>query len=123
MDSTNAYLMNNYAFYLINRNEQINKAAVISMKSIEIEPFNSSFLDTYSWILFKKEEYSQALNYIERSYRYGGNKNAIIIEHYGDILFKLGHANEAIEKWQEAYSLNKNNAELQKKIDTYRSEK
>jgi tetratricopeptide (TPR) repeat protein len=123
IDSTNAYLMNNYAFYLVNRSEQIDKAAIISMKSIEIEPFNSSFLDTYSWILYKKEEYSQALNYIERSYRYGGNKNAIIIEHYGDILFKLGHANEALEKWQEAYSLNKNNTQLQKKIETYQSEK
>jgi tetratricopeptide (TPR) repeat protein len=119
-DTSNANLMNNYAFYLLSRNKDIDRAAQLSMKSIEIEPFNSSFLDTYSWILYIKNQYTKALNFIERSYRYGGNKNPIIIEHYGDILEKLGKAKEAIEKWEEAYSLNQNNENLRKKIDTYK---
>ena len=120
-DSTNAYLMNNYAFYLVSRNIELEKASRLSMKSIEIEPFNSSFLDTYSWILFKRSKFTEALNYIERSYRYGGNKNAIIIEHYGDILLGSGKAKDAVEKWEEAYSLNKNNSNILQKINQYKS--
>jgi predicted Zn-dependent protease len=119
-DSSNANLMNNYAFYLISRNKDLDRAAQLSIRSIELEPFNSSFLDTYSWILYIKNQYEKALNYIERSYKYGGNKNPNIIEHYGDILQKMGKANEAIDKWEEAYSLNENNENLRKKIENYK---
>lgn len=115
-DSTNAYLLNNYAYYLTQRNYDLDKAEVLSLKSIEIEPFNSTFLDTYSWILYSKNEYSRSLNYIQRAYRYGGNKNQVIVEHYGDILVKLNQCEEALERYNEALSLNKNNNLLLEKI-------
>jgi predicted Zn-dependent protease len=115
-DSSNAYLMNNYAYYLTKRNIELNKALQLSRKSIEIEPFNSSFLDTYSWILYNLELYKKALNYIQRAYKYGGNKNAVILEHYGDILLKTGETKDAINKWQDAYNINKS-ADILKKIN------
>ena len=114
MDSTNAYLMNNYAYYLAKRNIELNKALNLSRKSIEIEPFNSSFLDTYSWILYNLAQYDKALNYIQRAYKYGGNKNPVVLEHYGDILLKSGKIQEAINKWQDAYKLNKSDNILMK---------
>lgn len=114
LDSTNAYLMNNYAYYLIQRNFNIQKALDLSRKSIEIEPFNSSFLDTYSWILYTMSEYSKALNYIQRAYKYGGNKNPIILEHYGDILMKNQNSTEAVEKWREAYNISEKEHLLKK---------
>lgn len=116
-DSTNAYLMNNYAYYLIQRNIDHNKSLGLSRKSIELDPFNSSFLDTYSWILYKMEDFQQALNYISRAYKYGGNKNPVILEHYGDILFKLGNTQEAVLRWKDAYKLN-NSINLLKKINS-----
>jgi predicted Zn-dependent protease len=115
-DSTNAYLLNNYAYYLTQRNDELDKAEHLSLKSIEIEPFNSTFLDTYSWILYSKNEFSRSLNYIQRAYRYGGNKNQVIVEHYGDILVKLNNYEEALERYNEALSLNKNNNLLLEKI-------
>jgi tetratricopeptide (TPR) repeat protein len=122
-DSTNSFLMNNYAFYLVSRSIELEKAASLSMKSIEIDPFNSTFLDTYSWILYSKKLYDEALNYIERAYRYSGNKNAIIVEHYGDILIKLGKTKSAVEKWEEAYQINSNNKNILEKISLYKNEK
>jgi len=115
-DSSNAYLLNNYAYYLTQRNTDLDKAEILSQKSIEIEPFNSTFLDTYAWIQYSKMDYQKALNYIQRSYRYGGNKNPIIIEHYGDILIKMNNNSEALEKFNEALSLNKGNSNLIEKI-------
>jgi len=115
-DSTNGYLMNNYAYYLVKRNINLEKALQLSRKSIEIEPFNSSFLDTYSWILFTMTKYEKALNYIQRAYKYGGNKNAVILEHYGDILNKQGNITEAIDRWKDAYKLSKS-VRILKKIN------
>jgi len=121
-DSSNSALMNNYAFYLVSRSVSLDKAASLSMKSIEREPFNSTFLDTYSWIMYAKGNYDEALNYIERSYRYGGIKNYIILEHYGDILLKLGKIPDAIQKWEEALTISKSNKSLIEKIEKYKTE-
>ncbi len=120
-DSTNAYLLNNYAYYLSIRNTDLNKAEQLSRKSIEIEPFNPIFLDTYSWIMFMKKEYAKSLNFSQRAYRYGGNKNFVIVEHFGDVLVKLGEYLEALEKYEEALLLNTSNGGLQNKIEQLKS--
>jgi len=116
-DSTNTLLMNNYAYYLSQRNVNLGKALTLSKKCIESDPFNSTFLDTYAWILFWMNEYDKSANYIERAYKYGGNLNPVVIEHYGDILFKKNKVDEALERWKEAYSLNRKNSKLLEKIN------
>lgn len=118
IDSLNAYLLNNYAYYLSQRNNQINKAFILSRKSIEIEPFNSSFLDTYAWIYYLKSDYKNALFNIEKAYKYGGNSNPVICEHYGDILLKNDNKVEALIKWKESLKLNPKNSSIQKKIQS-----
>ena len=117
IDSTNAFVMNNYAFYLTLRKVNIEKALSLSRKCIEIDPFNSSFLDTYAWVLFSLNDLDKSINYIERAYKYGGNTSPIIVEHFGDILFKKNRVDEALEKWKEAYSLNRTNIKLLEKIN------
>jgi len=117
IDKTNAYLLNNYAYYLTKRNINFERAKELSFKSLEIEPFNSSFLDTYAWIFYTAKDYKKALIYIKKSYKYGGNKKPVIIEHYGDILLKLGRVEEAIKKWKESYGINESNINLKNKID------
>ncbi len=107
ISNDNAILLNNYAYYLLERGINFDKALNLSRRSLEIDPFNSSFLDTYAWILFTLKKYKMALNYIERAYKYGGNANCVVLDHYGDILSKLGKTQEANNKWKEAYRINK----------------
>ena len=52
-----------------------------------MEPGNSTYLDTYAWVLFMKERYLEAKYIIERAIDNGGDVNDVIVEHYGDILF------------------------------------
>ena len=117
IDFLNAYVLNNYAYYLAIRKVDLKKAFTMSGKSIEIEPFNSVFLDTYSFILFLMGDTDKALSFIERAYKYGGNTNPLIVEHYGDILLAKNRTDEALEKWKEAYSLSRNNKLLLDKIN------
>ena len=119
LDSTNAYLLNNYAYYLSKRVDKLNKAFGLSLKSIEIEPLNPSFLDTYAWIYYLKMDFKNALFYIEKAYKYGGSTNSVICEHFGDIYLKNDRVGDAIEKWQESFKLNKSNPTLKKKIELY----
>jgi tetratricopeptide (TPR) repeat protein len=118
IDSSNAYLLNNYAYYLSQREKSIDKAFKLSRKSIEIEPFSPSFLDTYAWIFYLKKDYKNALFNIEKAYKFGGKSNPVICEHYGDILLKSKKNTEALSKWKESLKLNPKNEALIDKINS-----
>lgn len=112
-----AYVLNNYAYYLALRNENLGKAAEYAEKCNEIEPDNSSFLDTYAYVLFKQQKYKEALTIIEKAVDIDKGKNAIIVEHYGDILFKLGQHDKAVEYWKKALQAGKGSEFLQEKAE------
>jgi predicted negative regulator of RcsB-dependent stress response len=39
---------------------------------------------------------------METAIKNGGDKNGVIVEHYGDILFMLGEKEKAMEQWKNA---------------------
>jgi len=78
-------------------------------------PENPTVLDTYAWVLYAREKYKDARKVIERAIS-TGNANATHFEHYGDILFKLGDINGAVQQWEKARGLNANSEVLNKKI-------
>ncbi|MCY4779905.1 tetratricopeptide repeat protein [Sphingobacterium sp. UT-1RO-CII-1] len=105
LDSTNATAMNNYAYYLSERNEKLELAEKLSKQSNELDPESGTFQDTYAWVLFKQEKYKEALVWIEKAVR-SSKPSAVLYEHYGDILFKTGSSKEAVKQWEKALALN-----------------
>ncbi len=105
LDSTNATAMNNYAYYLSERNEKLDVAAELSKKSNELDPTSNTFQDTYAWVLFRQEKYKESLKWIEKALR-GASPSAVLYDHYGDILYKNGNAKEAVKQWEKALSMN-----------------
>jgi tetratricopeptide (TPR) repeat protein len=96
-------LLNNYAYYLTLRKENLEKAKRMASKLIEKEPNNLTYLDTYGWVLYTLGDYSTAKQYLEKAATH--SSNAVIIEHYGDLLFQLGAIDQAIIQWKKAKSL------------------
>ncbi|WP_207421972.1 tetratricopeptide repeat protein [Desertivirga brevis] len=112
----NIYVLNNYAYYLSLRGEKLQIAADMAFKANELKPNNSSFEDTYAWVLFKQKKYDQALVWVEKAV--GNNsKSGVLQEHWGDILYNLGQKDIAFEKWQKAKELGVKNNLLEKKIN------
>jgi tetratricopeptide (TPR) repeat protein len=116
IDPENAFVLNNYAYYLSTRKVKLEKAAEMSKLSNELNPGLASFEDTYAWILFQQGKYSDALTWIELSLSHG-EINGELLEHQGDILFKLGRTSDAITKWQEAKKAGGASDKIQQKID------
>ena len=56
--------LNNYAYYLSEENRELAKAEQMSYRTVQAEPDNATFLDTYAWILFKRKKYAEAMQYI-----------------------------------------------------------
>ncbi len=111
------YVLNNYSYYLSLRNENLEKAENMSRKANELDPNNGNSQDTYAWILYASAKYHEAKEWIEKAIANGGEKNAVILEHYGDILFKLNEKNKALEYWMKAKEAGKGSDFLEKKIN------
>lgn len=116
IDPQNAYVLNNYSYYLSERGVSLDKALEMSKKSNELEKNNSSFLDTYGWIFYKKGDYQNAKTWIEKAFDNGGNNSGTIIEHLGDINYKLGDTSKAVELWKKAKETGEGSPLLDKKI-------
>lgn len=120
LDPENWMAMNNYAYYLSVRNENLVKAEELSSKAVRANPENSTYLDTYAWVLFMRKDYSLAKFYMESAMKYGGDKNGVIVEHYGDILIMLGEKEKAIEQWKKALETGEGTKFLSEKIKQVR---
>jgi tetratricopeptide (TPR) repeat protein len=114
-DSNNAYALNNYAYFLSLRKTQLEKAATLSKKSLLIDSGNPSYMDTYGWILYVQGEYILAKEYVEKSLSVSPN-NAEVLDHLGDILYKLNNKEGALLNWKKAKELGNTSAVLDKKI-------
>ena len=90
--SDNIYCMNNYAYYLSINGDDLQKAEQMSYKTVQAEPKNATYLDTYAWILFLQKRYTEAKIYIDLAIKNDTDsiQNSVIWEHAGDVYAKLG---------------------------------
>ncbi|NLI36003.1 MAG: tetratricopeptide repeat protein [Bacteroidales bacterium] len=115
-NAENISALNNYAYYLSEEHAQLDKAEEMSYKTVKAEPNNSTFLDTYAWILFIKGKYTQALIYIDNAMKNGGTTSNVVTEHCGDIHALTGDIENALKYWQKALSMGSKSKNLKQKI-------
>jgi len=110
--------LNNYAYYLSEQGEQLEKAEQMSYKTIKAEPKNSTYLDTYAWILFMQRRYSEAKVYIDQALQNKNDSldNSVILEHAGDIYACCEEGDKALAYWQDALKGAPENQVLIRKI-------
>ena len=96
--------LNNYAYYLSERGERLDKAEKMSFKTVKAEPKNPTYLDTYAWILFMQERYAEAKIYIDQALQNMADSlgNEVIMEHAGDIYAQNQDIDRALSLWHDA---------------------
>jgi len=117
-DPDNVVVLNNYSYYLSVLDQRLEKAKEMSLKCVEIEKENSTYLDTHAWVLFKLGSFSDAKRAMEKALQFGGRESAVIVEHYGDILYRLGDKKAAMTEWENAQKLGEGSKQLLEKIKT-----
>ena len=115
----NILVMNNYAYYLSLGKDELKKAERMSAKTVELEPKNSTYLDTYAWILYQEANFSLAKYYIERAIdnMKKDEESGVILEHYGDILWMTKNDDKALKMWQKSFETGNKTDDLKKKIE------
>lgn len=115
LDPKNTLALNNYAYYLSLRKERLERAEEMSKKTVELEPSNPSYQDTYGWVLFQLGKYEEAEKWLYRAV-FNEPNSPEVLEHYGDCLFQLGRVDEAVAYWQKAKVAGSDNKNLSDKI-------
>ena len=89
LDPENVYVLNNYAYTLATNGGDLKKAEKMSQKTIEKEPNNATYLDTYAWILHLQGQNSLAKFYMLRAMEKAGEaaEDEELKQHY-KILFE-----------------------------------
>lgn len=116
-DPNNVSILNNYAYFLTLCNRDLDKAERMSAKTVQAEPQNATFLDTYAWVFYKRKEYTMAQLYIEMAIKNERRPSSDIYDHYGDILLAVGNKQEALKQWKKALELDAGNKELLEKVE------
>uniref|UniRef100_A0A832G763 Tetratricopeptide repeat protein n=1 Tax=Ignavibacterium album TaxID=591197 RepID=A0A832G763_9BACT len=107
---------NNYAYSLSTRGIQLDRALKMVNLALEKDSLNTAYLDTKGWILYQLGRYDEAKYFISKAVELG-TKSAVIIDHLGDVEFKLGNKEKAIELWKEALQLDPAKKEIEEKIN------
>lgn len=111
----NSLVLNNYAYYLSLRKENLEKAEEMAKKAVELDPDNSSNQDTYGWVLFQMGKYEDAREWIAKSME-DEEESAVVVEHYGDVLWMLGEKKDAVKFWEKALKLGEGSEFLERKV-------
>ena len=115
-DPDNAYVLNNYSYYLSLRDKNLEKAQIMAEKANELQPGSPAYLDTYGWVMFKLGKYEEAGKLLAEAIEKGGGTDGTILEHMGDIQFKLGNNEKALEYWKKAKETGEHTQTIDKKI-------
>jgi tetratricopeptide (TPR) repeat protein len=112
-----AFILNNYSYYLSERGKKLAEAERMSKKSLELKPQEATFMDTYGWILYQNGEYEKAKGYIQKAIDMAGSRvDATLYDHLGDVYYKLKDKDKALENWKLAKEKGSDDPKIDKKI-------
>lgn len=114
LNPINSGALNNYAYYLAQRSENLDRAERMAALALKDDPDNANFIDTYAWVYFAKKDYTKALLYIKSAVE--KDKDNHLLEHYGDILWFNDEKDAAVEQWTKALEEDPDNELLQRKV-------
>ena len=112
----NALVLNNYAYYLSLHGERLEEALEMAIRANELEPDNVYYTDTYAWVLYKLGRYKEAEKMMKKCLGLEKDPSGTNLEHYGDILFKLGKTDEAKTYWNKAKQAGGYSNDLERKL-------
>ncbi len=110
-------MLNNYAYFLAEAGEELDKAERLAARGMTINPSNANLLDTYAWILHKRGKHSLARLHQTRAIDAAGQDvSGVMYHHLGDIYAALEETEPSREAWRKALELYE--AELAKAEDS-----
>jgi len=116
LNPNNLILLNNYSYYLALRKSNLRRAEELILMVLSKLPNIATYCDTYGWVLFQMGKYSLAEKELFKAVMYSNESSGEILEHYGDVLFKLNKKDGALLFWGKSKETGNHSKKLIQKI-------
>jgi tetratricopeptide (TPR) repeat protein len=113
-------VLNNYAYFLAIAGQELEKALDMAQRVVKKHPKNATYLDTLAWVLYQLKRYSEAALHLDEAIKIEKTPSGVLMEHYGDILYRLGKVEEAVRWWKKAKESPEGSDSLAQKIKDQR---
>lgn len=113
LDKEHVQALNYLAYTYAETGKNLDEAASLANRALDLQPNDGYILDTVGWIHFKKGDNEQAIKYLEAAVKAKGDE-AIIAEHLGDAYLRFQMWQKAQKMYQKAADLESDNVRSQK---------
>ena len=103
IDPNNSAALNFIGYTLADQGQDLEEAERLVRRALMLNPGNGAITDSLGWILYKRGDYKNALEYLIRADRITPGE-AVIIMHVGDAYLRLGNHDKAIEYYRRAWA-------------------
>ena len=114
INPNDAYVLNYLAYSWLERDHKIDTAIEMLEKAYSLETNDPYITDSIGWAYYLINDYVKAEKYLKRAVELMPN-DAIVSDHYGDILWKLGYKIQARYFWKSVFKMKDVDDELLKK--------
>lgn len=101
LDPDHLVALNYVAYALADAGTDLERAAVLAERAVEIAPENPFIRDTLGWAYFRLGRLEDAVVELETAVELGGT-DPVILEHLGDAYRDLGRIDDAVGAWSDA---------------------
>ncbi|MEP4485797.1 MAG: tetratricopeptide repeat protein [Halioglobus sp.] len=96
----NATALNALGYSLANRTDRYDEAYDLIARALELQPGEPAILDSMGWVLFRKGDYPQAINYLQQAYDKFPDPE--VAAHLGEAHWANGDTEAAMTVWENA---------------------
>ena len=117
IDPDDAYVLNYLAYSWLERDHKIKEAIEMLEKAYSLKANDPYIIDSIGWAYYLTDNYVKAETYLKRAVELMPD-DAIVNDHYGDILWKLGRKIQARYFWKSVFKMEDVDDELLQKINS-----
>lgn len=121
LDPDNAMALNNFAWFLAEREIRLDEALAMATRAVELNPTEPSFINTLGWAYHKQGNQPRAIQYLRQAADLAleqGGSAATYLEYLGKAYLANGDHAEARAAWQRALELEPNRRHLELEIQS-----
>jgi len=126
IEPNNAMALNNLGYLRIEAGYDDEQTRQWIERAAELDSQSPPILDTLGWLRYKQGRFEDAddrpgaLDLTERSIELAQDPSGEVHDHLGDILWRLGRRDDAVEAWRAAERILADEARRQEMVQTYR---
>jgi tetratricopeptide (TPR) repeat protein len=91
---------NDLGYLWTDRGLHLHRGLAMVQRAVATDPGNLSYRDSLGWALFRLGQHAAAEK--ELATAAAGDESGVVLDHWGDVLSKLGRKDEALSAWRRA---------------------